>query len=87
MENAFLKLKTEMTSASVVAFSNFEKPFVVDQKAFLVAVGAVLLQKKGDSKVLLIQSASRTVILAKRKYSIYEQEAFMVIFVLKTFCL
>ena len=85
MMSAFEVLKQRLTSPPVLAFPEFEAPFIVETDASSVAVGAVLAQKKEDGKVHPIQYASRTMTAAERNYSAYEREALAVIFALKKF--
>lgn len=43
---AFEKVRGSLVTLPVIAFSDFEKPFVVETDASSVAVGAVLSRKK-----------------------------------------
>ena len=85
MQEAFDELRIKLTSPTILAYSDFDKPFVVETDASLVSVGAVLAQKKDDGKIHLIQYASRTMNPSERKYSACEREALAVIFALKKF--
>ena len=85
MQEAFEKLKLKLTSPPVLAFPDFQRPFVVETDASSVAVGAVMAQRKEDRKVHPIQYASRPMTSAERKYSACEHEALAVIFALKKF--
>lgn len=48
MENLFKLLKDATTFPLVLAFPDFDNAFVVESDAFVVAIGAVLAQKKQD---------------------------------------
>ena len=85
MRVAFDTLKERLTSPPLLAFPDFDAPFVVETDASSVAIGAVLAQKKEDGKVHPIQYASRTMTAAERNYSACEREALAVIFALKKF--
>ena len=85
MQKAFERLKFKLTSPPVLAFPDFDQPFVVETDASSVAVGAVLTQRKEDKRVQPIQYASRTMTSAERNYSACEREALALIFALKKF--
>ena len=50
MQEDFDELHIKLTSLPVLAYLDFEKPFVVETDASSVSVGAVLAQKKEDWK-------------------------------------
>ena len=83
-QKAFDNLKEALTSSPVLAFPNFEAPFVVETDASAIAVGAVLAQKQGG-RLHPIQFASRSLNSAERNYSACEREAVGVIFALRKF--
>lgn len=83
-QNAFSTLKNALTSAPLLAFPDFEAPFIVETDASATAVGAILAQKQ-DGLVHPIQYASRTLNDAERNYSACEREALAVIFALRKF--
>ena len=85
MQEAFEEVKKKLTSPPVLAFSDFEKSFVVETDASSVDVGAVLAQHKEDGKCHPVQYASRTMNDAEKKYSACEREALAVILALKKF--
>ena len=45
---AFVMLKKACLEASVLAFANFDKPFLLETNASKLGLGAVLLQKQPD---------------------------------------
>ena len=81
-QEAFEKLKEALTTAPVLAFPDFELPFIVETDASAVAVGAVLAQKQ-KGRVHPIQFASRSLGKAERNYSACEREAIGAIFALR----
>eukprot|EP00737_Agarophyton_chilense_P002014 gb/GEZJ01002279.1/.p1 GENE.gb/GEZJ01002279.1/~~gb/GEZJ01002279.1/.p1 ORF type:complete len:384 (+),score=41.68 gb/GEZJ01002279.1/:2514-3665(+) len=85
MQAAFEDLKKKMTTPPVLAFPDFDSPFIVEKDASSVALGAVLSQKKEDGKVHPIQYASRSMTPAERNYATCEREALAVVFALKKF--
>ena len=85
MAFAFESLKKKLTEPPVLAFPDFDSPFVVETDASNVSLGAVLAQKKSDGKIHPVQYASRTMTDAERNYSTSEREALAVIFALKKF--
>ena len=85
MRKAFEGLKVTLTSLPVLAFSDFDQPFVVETDLSSVAVGAVLAQRREDKRFHPIQYASRTMTSAERNYSACEREALALLFALKRF--
>ena len=72
-----------MSSPRVLAYPDFEKPFVVETDASSVSVGAVLAPNKEDGKIHPIQYTGRTMNTSERKYYACEREALKFIFALK----
>ena len=73
-EEAFNKLKERVTSEPVLAHPELDKQFEVEVDASGFALGAVLLQKKDDSKKHPIAYYSSTLNAVERNYDIYELE-------------
>ena len=84
-QKVFESLKLNLSTPPVLAFHYFDEPFLVEADASSVAVGAVLAQKKEDSKTHPIQHASRTMSQAGRRNSGCEREDVTVVFALKKF--
>lgn len=84
---AFAELKQAMMAPPVLAFPDFEKPFVVKTDTSSTAVGAVLCQQDANNKIHSIQYASKTMSTAEMKYYACEREAFVVIFAIRKFWL
>lgn len=58
-ENAFQTLKKKLTSAPVLAYADFKRPFLLEIDASHGGLGAVLSQQHDDGKVRPIAFASR----------------------------
>ena len=59
-EQSFEKLKLALTSAPVLAYPNYNKPFLLETDASLKGLGAVLSQEDDNSHMHVISYASRT---------------------------
>ena len=73
-EEAFNKLKKRVTNEPVLAHPELDKQFKVEVDTSAFALGAVLLQKKADSKKHPIAYYSSMLNAAERNYNIYELE-------------
>ena len=56
---AFHLLKTKCVIAQVLAFANFEKPFLLETDASSCSLGAILSQKQDDGEYHLVAYVSR----------------------------
>ena len=65
---AFDLLKTKCVTALVLAFANFEKPFLLETDASSCGLGAVLSQKQDDDKYHPVTYASRELKGGEKKY-------------------
>lgn len=76
-------MKLKRATPPVLAFPDFDRPFVVESYASFLSLGASLAQKKKDGRVLPVQLASRTIGSSQKKYATCEREALAIIFALK----
>ena len=83
-QEAFDELKKAITTAPVVRYSDFEKPFLLYTDASLTGLGAVLAQKEGKEEYV-IAYASRTLSAAERNYGITELECLAIVWAVKYF--
>ena len=59
-QESFEKLKLALTSAPILAYPNYNKPFLLETDASLKGLGAVLSQEDDNGKMCVISYASRT---------------------------
>ena len=84
-EAAMTTLKEKLTTAPVLAFPSFDRPFTVETDASISGVGAVLIQYQEDQKLHPVAYASRSLSAAERNYSITELETLAVVWALSRF--
>ena len=78
-------LKNKLTSAPVLAYPVFEKPFLLETDASIKGIGAVLSQEQDDGKPHPIAFASRSLSTAERNYSVTELETLAVVWAFSHF--
>ena len=79
-ESAFQHLKTCLCSAPILAYPNFDKPFILQTDASDVGLGAVLTQLDKSGHERVISYASKTLTDRERNYTAMEKEALAVVF-------
>ncbi len=85
MQTVFEELNVKLTSAPVLAYPDYEKPFVVCTDASRNAIGAVLSRADENGRDHPIHYASRALFSAETNFSAFEREALGVVFALKKF--
>ena len=83
-QKAFNELKELITTAPVVRYPDFNKPFLLYTDASLTGLGAVLAQKNGNEEYV-IAYASRTLTPPERNYGITELECLAIVWAVKYF--
>ena len=78
-QKVFEAIKAKLATTPVVAYPNFDKPFVLYTDASGEGVGAVLHQKGDDRRERIIACISRTYNKHEKKYPITEQECLAVV--------
>ncbi len=68
-----------MIMASIVAYPNFEKPFILYTDVFGEGIGTVLYQKDDQNKECIIAYASRTLNQYEKNYPIMEKECLAIV--------
>src|SRR6266542_1413449 len=84
-QETFEKLKKLLTEASVLLFSNFNKPFILYTDASLKGLGAVLEQEDENKNLRLIAYASKSLILVEKNYHTTDLECLAIIWSVKHF--
>ena len=69
----------------MLAFPNFDSPFLMETDASGIGLGAVLAQKQEDGSVRPLAYASRSLQKHERNYGVTELEALAVVWVVKHF--
>ena len=76
---AFEKLRNLLTTAPVLAFPDYDRPFILDTDASDTGLGAVLSQVDCEGKEHVIAYASRTLSKAERAYCVTRKELLAVV--------
>ncbi len=84
-DTAFTSLKHMLTTAPVLAFPDFSKPFVLATDASGIGLCAALMQKDVRGKHRPIAFASRVLNGAESRYSVTDLEALAIVWALRHF--
>ena len=84
-QEAFECLKTCLTSPPILAYPNFEKPFIIYTDASTYTLGAILSQKDEQKREHVIAYASWTLNKHERNYGVTELECLAVVWAVKHF--
>ena len=71
---AFDQLKEKCSQTPILAYANYQKPFIVHTDASELRLGAVLYQIDNTGVKRVIASASRTLSQSERKYPAHKLE-------------
>jgi hypothetical protein len=74
-QSAFNQLKEKLTTGPILAYPDFERPFVLQCDASRMGRGAVLSQKDKNGNERVIQYMSRVTSEPETRYTIYKLEA------------
>ena len=83
--SAFETLKQQLTSAPVLAYPAFDKPFTLETDASIQGLGAVLSQEQEDGKLHPVAYASHALSSPECNYSITELETLAVVWAISHF--
>ena len=82
---AFDQLKNQLETAPILAYTNFDVPFVLETDAYIHGLGAILTQKQPDGLLHPVAYASRALLPAERNYSISELDTRAVVWAIQYF--
>ena len=85
MQKSFDTLKKALTTVPVLAFPDFNRPFLVASGSSSAAVGAVLSQLDKNGRQFQMYYASRSLNEVDKNHSTYEREGLAILFALKKF--
>ena len=83
--DSFEELKHALTTAPILAFPDFKKPFLLYTDASTIGIGAVLQQQDEAGKLRVVGYASRILNPTEANYSVTHLEALAVVWGLKHF--
>ena len=72
-------------SPPILAFPDYQKPFILDTDASNLGIGAVLSQEQDDGQERVIAYGSRVLSKAERRYCVTHRELLAVVYFLQHF--
>ena len=84
-QKAFTLLKNSLSLAPLLAYPDFDKPFIVQTDASLKALGAVLSQVDKDGIEHPVAYSSQVLNKHERNYTVTKRECLAIIFAVKQF--
>jgi len=82
---AFETLKSKLVQSPVLAYSDFNRSFVLETDANIRGLGAVLSQMQADNRLHPMAYASRALTPAEKNYAVTELETLAVVWALTHF--
>ena len=76
---AFEQLKEKLVTTPILAYPDFNRPFILDTDASDIGIGAVLSQRDEERRERVVAYASRTLSKAERKYCVTRRELLAVV--------
>ena len=84
-QEAFEELRQQLVSPPILAFPDYQKPFILDTDASNLGIGAVLSQEQDDGQEWVIAYGSRVLSKAERRYCVTRCELLAVVYFLQHF--
>ena len=78
-QQSFEELKVKLTTTPILAYPDYNKPFLLDTDASDVGIGAVLSQRDEEGHEKVVAFASRSLTKAERKYCVTRRELLAVV--------
>ena len=84
-ERAFEKLRHLLTTTPLLAYPDFDRPFILDTDASAVGIGAVLSQIDNTGQERVVAYGSRVLSKAERQYCVTRRELLAVVTFIRQF--
>ena len=84
-KESFEELQKQLSSAPLLIFPDFRKPFILDTDASDIGIGAVLSQTDAEGKERVIAYGSRLLSKSEHKYCVTRCELLAVVVLLTSF--
>ena len=84
-QEAFEKLRQQLVSPPILAFPDYQKPFILDTDASNLGIGAVLSQIQDDGQEQVVAYGSRVLSKPERQYCVTRRELLAVVTFLQHF--
>ena len=84
-QEAFKQLRQQLVSPPILAFPDYQKPFILDTDATFLGIGAVLSQEQDDGQERVISYGSRVLSKTERHYCVTCRELLAIVYFLQHF--